>query len=106
MLPPSNSQRAKTPGLAQVAITRVTSIDCLALLSNKDNPLTFETLHKIGVSEATKKRNKFEAELHARSETSQQTINEWIIAEDPNIESPTFEGGYKALVQWYRTLLS
>jgi hypothetical protein len=105
MLPPANSQRAKTPGLAQVAITRVTSIDRLALVSNKENPLSMETLCKIGVGEGTKRRNQFEEKLKAKSETSQQALKEWIIAEDPNIDSPTFEGGYKSLVGWYRNLL-
>lgn len=105
MLPPSNSQRAKTPGLAQVAITRVTSINRLALLSSVDNPLTMETLCRIGVGEATRKRNEFECQLRERSVSSQQPILDWILSEDTNSASPSFQGGYRSLVEWYRNLL-
>ena len=101
-LPASTSKRAGAPGLAQVAVTRVTEIERLAMLSSTDNPLTRETLSKIGVGPAYDRRHAFEARLRANQEPSQNLIRSWIIAEDPATPQ-TFDGGYKALVQWYRT---
>ena len=100
-LPASTSKRAGAPGLAQVAVTRVTATERLAMLSTMDNPLTKEMLCKIGVGPAYERRHAFEQKLKANEPVSQAAIKSLIIAEDPNFPQ-TFDGGYKAIVQWYR----
>jgi len=84
-----------------VATTRVTELERVAMLSTTDNPLTKETLSKIGVGPSYERRHVFEGRLRANEAFSQSTVKEWIIAEDPNTPK-TFDGGYNALVKWYR----
>jgi len=40
------------------------------------------------------------------SEETQCEFHQRIIQEDPNQESPTFEGGFEACVKWYRDFIS
>jgi hypothetical protein len=56
MLPASTS----TPGLEQVGLSRTTSLDCLALLSSDESPLTVECIMKVGKSPAYEERRQFE----------------------------------------------
>ena len=103
MLPPADSVRSKTPGLAQVGVSRVTEIERLAMLSTTENPLTREALSRIGTTDAYKRRNDFEASLKAQQASTQARVRAWITDEDQSDDGPkTFEGGYKALVAWYR----
>ena len=64
-------------------------------------PLTVEQLKKIGTGPAYTARREFEAQLRSEQANSQQLVVQWIIDEDP-AENKTFEGGYQALVQWFR----
>jgi hypothetical protein len=105
MLPPANSQRAKVPGVAQVAITRVTSLEYLALLSSVESPLTRETLSKVGTGEAVIQRKRYEEDLYRMAPQSQSLIKSWILELDSSADK-TFDGGYNALVSWYRSLIS
>ena len=101
LLPAPNSQASRTPGLAQVAFSRAAELERLAIMSTVENPLTVEQLKKIGTGPAYVARRQFEQRLRSEQAASQQVIVQWITAEDP-AATKTFDGGYQALVQWYR----
>jgi len=101
LLPSPGSQPSRTPGLAQVGFSRAAELDRLAILSTVENPLTVEQLKKIGTGPAYIARREFEAHLRSEQEATQQVAVDWIMAEDP-AANKTFDGGYQALVRWFR----
>jgi hypothetical protein len=54
-LPAASSRAGRAPGLAQVAFSRTTELENLAILSNPTSPLTLEQVLKIGSGEACDK---------------------------------------------------
>jgi hypothetical protein len=94
--------RSRTPGLEQVALSRATGLEHLALLSTVDSPVTIERMMKIGKGEAYKVRCEFERELRELEKEYLPSLHEMVAQEDPNRENPTFEGGFESLKQWYR----
>lgn len=99
------SDRNKTPGLAQVAISRATSLNVLAI-DDSQGDVTVEDFVNIGKGNAYEKRREFEASLHDLAEQTQQRWRQRIIAMDTNQVSPTFEGGFDAVVAMYRSYVA
>jgi ATP-dependent exoDNAse (exonuclease V) alpha subunit len=98
-------RRNKTPGLEQVSISRATSLSVLALDDTQEE-LTYEQLMSIGKGQAYEKRRQFEQTMQQLAEETQQHFRQRIIGMDPNQESPTFDGGFDAVVRLYRDQLS
>ena len=97
-----SSKNSNSPGLEQVAFSRSKELEDFAMISSEENPLTLERLMRIGKSPAYKKRRDFEERLKVLQEENSKEIMEMISKYDTNTESPSFEGGYDALVKWYR----
>ena len=101
LLPSLNSPSGKTPGIAQVAVSRAAELAILAFLSTVEEPLTRELLQKIGTTAAYNGRRAFEARLRQSAATTQLSVRDEIIACDDS-DQQTFEGGFNALVRWFR----
>ncbi len=99
---PSIKGRPVTPGLEQTAFSRATTLDSLAILTDASSPLTDERLKKIGKSQLYDKRREFENRLRDLHALHVPIVKTQVTAFDTNSDNPTFEGGYKALIQWYR----
>ena len=96
----ASSRGMMTPGLEQVAFSRVTSLDHLALLNNEDHPVTLEHLMKIGQGNGYDHHHEFEAFLCKCEEEMHGPIIEKISSFAPGPHK-SFESGYDALVRWY-----
>lgn len=95
-----------TPGLDQVGLTRTKEMENVAIVSSDpDQPLSLERLLKIGTSPVYQKRREFESFLHDRHEETVPHMKDRIAAVDPNQNEPSFDGGYAALVKWYRDIV-
>jgi hypothetical protein len=90
--------RNKTPVLKQVAFSRATSIDCLAVLDESE--ITYDMIMKIGKGKSYKKRQEFEYRLQYLATTTQAPIMDKVAVYDTSTNK-TFDGGYEALLQWY-----
>jgi len=99
-------KNANTPGLEQVAVSRAKGLDCIAILDNQENPLTKQRLMNIGRSPAYGLRRKFEKNLRDIQSGQEEKIENLIAAEDTNTDTPSFEGGFQALIAWYRSHLN
>ena len=96
-------KRNKTPGLEQVSISRATSLSVLAI-DDTEEQATYEQLMSIGKGRAYDKRREFEQTLQPLAEESQLYFHQRIVDMDPNRDSPTFNGGFDAVVAFYRSL--
>ena len=101
----ASSRGMNIPGLEQVAISRATSLDCLALLNTHEHPVSLERLMKIGKGPAYDKRRSFEAKLRELEKQTIAPIQKKIAAFSPG-EYKSFKAGYDALVQWYRSTVA
>ena len=86
---------SRTPGMAQVGVSRATNLRNLAFYASAENPFTEQCCKSMGQGDAYDKRREFERHLACKAEASKARAREEIEA----------EGGYDALVQWYRTYL-
>jgi hypothetical protein len=62
-LPTASSRAGHTPGLAQVAFSRTSELENLAILSDPTSPLTLEQIQRIGIGKACDKLRLFEQQL-------------------------------------------
>jgi hypothetical protein len=90
----------KTPALELVALSRATEPDAFAI--SCDAEITRESLLNMGRGKAYDQRRDFEAKLRDLAAESQVSLRAEILAEDPNRAAPTLEGGFAALVSWFR----
>jgi hypothetical protein len=90
----------KTPALELVALSRATEPGAFAI--SCDAEITKESLLNMGRGKAYDQRREFEAHLRDLAAESQVSLRAEIIAEDPNQAAPTLEGGFHALVCWFR----
>jgi hypothetical protein len=88
--------------LELVAISRVTGPESLMILPEN---LTMDRLMKIGQSKAYQPRRDFERNLRERAIDSDRRLEALIACVDPNQDTPTFDGGYKFLLSWYRAIV-
>ena len=101
---PTKGQRTPA-GLELVAISRAIAVKDFAI-GNKVSTLNKTDLVKIGTTKKYKATKEFTKYLQNRAkETQQQTIDK-ITDLDTNMESKTYDGGKKFLLQWYNTLHS
>jgi hypothetical protein len=91
-----------TPGLELVAISRVAGPESLMILPEN---LTMDRLMKIGQSKAYQPRRDFERNLRDRAVDSDTRLEALIAHVDPNQDNPTFDGGFKFLLSWYRAII-
>jgi len=98
-------KRNKTPGPEQVSVSRATSLDVLAI-NDTDEQLTYEQLMSIGKGSAYDKRREFEETIRDFAEETQRHFRQSIVDMDSNRDSPTFNGGFDAVVRLYRSHLS
>jgi len=94
-----------TPGLELVMFSRATSQFVLAI-DDSEGDITYDQFTRIGKGRAYDKRREFEPRMRDMAEETQREFRQRIIQEDPNQESPTFQGGFEACVQWYRDFIS
>lgn len=90
----------KTPALELVALSRATDPGAFAI--SCDATITRESLLSMGKGKAYDQRREFEANLRELAAETQVPLRAEIIAEDPNRDAPTLEGGFNALVRWFR----
>jgi hypothetical protein len=90
----------KTPALELVALSCATEPGAFAI--SCDAQITRESLLSMGRGKAYDQRREFEAKLCELAAASQVSLRAEIIAEDPNRADPTLEGGFHALVRWFR----
>lgn len=98
-------KRSNTPGLEQVAFYRAMAPENFAVEGSEESPLTVERLMRIGKTPAYDKRREFEAKLKDLQDQTMGPMMETIKGYDTNTQSPTFEGGYNALISWYRQII-
>jgi hypothetical protein len=82
-----------------------TSLDVLAI-DDTDEQLTYEQLKLIGKGSSYDKRCEFEATIRDVAEQTQRHFQQRIVDMDSNQHSPTFNGGFDAVVHLYRSHLS
>jgi hypothetical protein len=90
----------KTPALELVALSRATGPGAFAI--SCDAEITKESLLNMGRGKAYDQRREFEAHLRDLAAQLQVSLRAEIIAKDPNWAAPTLEGGFHALVSWFR----
>jgi hypothetical protein len=103
---PSIKGRPVTPGLEQTAFSRAKTLDCLAILTDPGSPLTYERLQKIGKSPSFDKRRAFENRLKELQGVCVPALKKQVEAFDTTSPDKTFEGGFLALMQWYRNYVN
>jgi hypothetical protein len=99
------SRGNRTPGLEQVSISRATCRAALAI-DDSEEPITYDQLMRIGKGKAYDKRREFEEWIATLAAESQAAWRQRIMDCDPNQESPSFEGGFDAVVRRYRDFLA
>jgi hypothetical protein len=99
------SRGNRTPGLEQVSISRATCRAALAI-DDSEEPITYDQLMRIGKGKAYDKRREFEEWIATLAAESQAAWRQRIMDCDPNRESPSFEGGFDAVVRRYRDFLA
>jgi hypothetical protein len=82
-----------------------TSLDVLAI-DDTDKQLMYEQLKLIGKGSSYDKRCEFEATIRDVAEQAQCHFQQRIVDMDSNQHSPTFNGGFDAVVQLYRSHIS
>jgi hypothetical protein len=101
---PEKSGRT-TPGLEQVAFSRAENKEAFAVAD--DISLDMEMFMKIGQGKAYEARREFEDRIRQSADTRQSQMTAMVKAEDPSPEDArTFDGGFAALVQWFREKIS
>jgi hypothetical protein len=91
--------------LEQVVFSRVENKEAFAVADNIS--LDMEILMKIGQGKAYEARPDFEDRIRQSADTRQSEMMPLVKAVDPSPEDTrTFDGGFAALVQWFREKLS
>jgi hypothetical protein len=98
---PGSQSRNKTPGSELVMTSRVTGPQALAI-DDSEEDVTYSMLCGIGKGAAYDKRRQFEQELLQLASETQGPFRQRILDSDPNRDQPTLDGGFQALVRWYR----
>ena len=80
------------------------SLDVLAI-DNTDEQITYEQLMSIG-KDTYDKRCEFEATIRDLAEETQRHFHQRIVDMDSNQDSPTFNGGFNAVLHLYRSQFS
>ena len=60
----------------------------------------------IGRGEAYDQRRLFEQTLKERADNTQRLLMREVMDLDPNVDSPTFEGGFQHFIRWYSYKIS
>ena len=60
----------------------------------------------VGKGQAYERRRQFEETMRELAEETQEEFRQRIIGMDPNQESPTFDGGFNAVIEMYRNHLN
>jgi hypothetical protein len=88
--------RNKMPELEQVAFSRATSLDCIAVLDESE--ITYDMIMRIGEGKSYKKRQELESRLWHLATMTQTPIMDKVAAYGTS-NNNTFDDGYKALMQ-------
>jgi hypothetical protein len=90
--------RNRTSRLEQVAFSRATSLDCLAVLDESE--ITYNMIMRIGKGKPYKKWQEFKSQLRYLATMTQAPTMDKAATYDTSTNK-TFDGGYEALIQWY-----
>jgi len=95
---------AAKPGIEQVSFSRSREILDMAVDGTEEHPLTKERIRRIGKSPGYNQRRLWVDRVRELHNQTVPMMKKMIAEHDESQGEKTFDGGYDALVKWYRSL--